>query len=465
MTSQILIVDDDDAMCRLLENGLASGGHTTVKSNSTDAALERFAEGDIDVVITDVRMRGLSGIELCRRVAESRPDVPVIVITAFGSMETAVEAIRAGAYDFITKPFELDRIRLTVQRAVHHRQLHQRLIRLEETRNQQLDFGELIGTSAEMQRVYNLIERVAASDTTVLVSGESGTGKELVARALHLKGPRATEPFVALNCAAMPPQLLESELFGHVRGAFTDARADRSGMFQAAGAGTLFLDEVGEMPLALQPKLLRALQERTIRPVGSNREVKIEARIVAATNRDLETAVRAGTFREDLFYRLNVIEIDIPPLRARGNDLLLLAQHFIERFGSSGGRSVKRITAPAARKLLAYSWPGNVRELQNCIERAVTLTRFSEVTVDDLPDRVVAQGQPPLIPEGPDEFITMDELERRYILRVCDATGGNKSHAAKILGFNRKTLYRKLVRYGVLSDGDLPPDSLDEPVR
>ncbi len=460
MSAQILVVDDDPGMCRLLASGLASVGLSTVTATSGDDALARFGRGDIDVVVTDVRMRGTGGIELCSRIAESHPDVPVIVMTAFGSMDTAVEAIRAGAYDFITKPVELDRIRLTVQRAVRHRELHQRLFRLEEQAGQGRPVGKLIGQSESMQRVFDLIERVAGTDTTVLVSGESGTGKELVARALHDKSLRREGPFVALNCAAMPAPLLESELFGHIKGAFTDASSDRRGMFVAARGGTLFLDEVGELPLELQPKLLRALQERTIRPVGSNAEIPLDVRIVAATNRNLEEEVRRGGFREDLYYRLHVIEIEVPPLRARGNDVLALISHFISRYSAACGKSVTGITQPAAERLLGYAWPGNVRELQNCIERAVTLTRYNEITVDDLPQRIVDQKRAdPIIVDDLDGFVPMEELERRYVLKVYEATGGNKSHAAKILGFNRKTLYRKLIRYGVLAGGDDAPDS------
>ncbi len=456
MKSPVLVVDDDAAMCRMLTSGLASLDVEVVTACDTETALGLFAARTFDVVLTDLRMGGRSGLDLCKAIVESRPDVPVIVMTAFGSMDSAVQAIRAGAYDFVTKPFELDRIRVTVERAVDHRKLAQRLVRLEDALTETRRFAGIIGRSAPMQKVFELIDRVASTSTTVLVSGESGTGKELVARAIHDRSPRAGQPFVAINCAAMPAALLESELFGHVKGAFTDARSDRSGMFEVAGAGTLFLDEIGELPLELQPKLLRALQERTFRPVGSSRELPLEARIVVATNRDLETAVQEGAFREDLYYRIQVIEIEVPPLRARGNDVLLLAQHFIEQSGATNGKAVSGVTAPAAKKLLAYGWPGNVRELQNCIERAVTLTRFNEITVDDLPDRMLEEprSQPALFEGDIDSLVPMDEVERRYVLRVYQATGGNKSLAAKILGFNRKTLYRKLIRYGVLAGGD-----------
>jgi two-component system, NtrC family, response regulator AtoC len=453
MNGRVLVVDDDVAMCRLLVSGLAGAGFEAAQAGSADEALALFAREDFDTVITDVRMRGTGGIELCGRIVESRPDVPVIVITAFGSMDTAVEAMRAGAYDFVTKPFKLDLIRLTVERAVRHRQMGQRIERLEHALEEGERYEELIGRSPPMRKIFDLIDRVANAMTPVLVRGESGTGKELVARALHARSDRKAGPFVALNCAAMPVHLLESELFGHVRGAFTDARSDRPGLFVAAAGGTMFLDEIGELPLELQPKLLRALQQKTVRPVGSDIERPFDARIIAATNRDLEAAVEAGSFREDLYYRIHVIELEIPPLRARDADVLILAQHFLEQFAKESGKAITGFTSPAADKLAAYNWPGNVRELQNCVERAATLARFDQIAVDDLPDRIREHRRPePLVPADPAEFAPMEEIERRYVLRVYESTGRNKSLTARILGFNRKTLYRKLVRYGVLRD-------------
>lgn len=461
----VLIVDDDASMCQMLELGLRGSGYESVSCQSAQAALEELAQRDFDTVITDVRMRGGNGMELCSHIVQSRPDVPVIVITAFGSMETAIEAIRAGAFDFLTKPFELDTLRLTVQRALRQRSLAKQVVRLQRALRGTRDFGQLIGGSGGMRRVFELLERVAPSEAAVLLTGESGTGKELAARALHEHSQRRAGPFVAINCAAMPEALLESELFGHARGAFTDARTERRGLFLQAQAGTLFLDEIGELPLALQPKLLRALEERCVRPLGANEEVAFDARLVAATNRDLESRVEEGAFREDLYYRIQVIQIELPPLRARGNDILLLAQHFIEHFAALADKpashrttSIDGLTPAAAEKLLGYSWPGNVRELKNCIERAVTLARYNEIGVDDLPPKVRAHQPSQLLLAGddPSELSTMDEIERRYVLRVFETTSGNKSLAAKILGFNRKTLYRKLRRYGVLaaSEGD-----------
>jgi two-component system response regulator HydG len=446
MTAKILIVDDEPDMCRLIEVGLAPGGHEAVSTVSAAEALDHLEANDFDAVITDVRMRNVDGLALCREIVARRPDLPVIVITAFGSMETAIEALRAGAHDFLTKPFELEALRHTVEKALTHRALAKKIVRLEEALRESRDFDSIVGESAPMQRLYELVERVAVSDAVVLVTGESGTGKELVARALHRRSERRSGPFVAVNCAAMPEHLLESELFGHVKGAFTDARADRRGLFLEADRGTLFLDEIGELPLELQPKLLRALEERTVRPVGAASEIPFDVRIVAATNRDLREAVARGEFREDLLYRIRVIEIETPPLRVRGNDVLLLAQRFLEHYAAIAKKPVTGFVPAVAERLTSHPWPGNVRELKNCVERAVTLARFNEITLDDLPSDLVSRA---VATHEPAELVPMEEVERRYVLRVLEASGGNKSLASKILGFNRKTLYRKLEQYGV----------------
>jgi two-component system response regulator HydG len=418
---------------------------------SAAAAVDLLAAEDFDVVVTDVNMRGLDGIELCKHVVANRPDVPVIVITGFGSMETAIAAIRAGAYDFIPKPVDLNTLQLALERGISHHRLRTEVKRLREAVAATQRSGNMLGASAPMKQVYDLIDRVAQTDASVLITGESGTGKELVAQALHSRSARASGPFVAINCAAMPDALLESELFGHVKGAFTDARSARAGLFVQASGGTLLLDEVGELSLGLQPKLLRALQERKVRPVGGDTEVPFDARIVAASNRDLETAALEHRFREDLYYRINVIHIDVPPLRARGPDVLLLAQHFVLQFASTFGKQVKGLSKPAAEKLSAYAWPGNVRELQNCIERAVALTRFEEILLEDLPEKVQSYKRSQVVLDSgdPSELVSLDELERRYILRVLEALNGNKTLAAQTLGLDRKTLYRKLQQYGV----------------
>ncbi|WP_434346238.1 sigma-54-dependent transcriptional regulator [Myxococcus virescens] len=448
MPGRVLVVEDEREMRAMLEKGLTRRGFTPVALPSADEALVRLAAEDFDVVLTDLRMPGMDGLALCERIALNRPDIPVVVVTAFGSLETAVAAIRAGAYDFVTKPIDVDALVLVLERAVQHRALREEVRRLRQELGRREDSGTVVGESPAMKQAYALIDRVADLDSTVLITGESGTGKEVAARAVHTRGRRKDGPFVAINCAAMPEALLESELFGHAKGAFTDAKAARTGLFVQANGGTLFLDEVGELPLTLQPKLLRALQERTVRPVGGDTELPFDARIVAATNRDLELAVEEDRFREDLYYRLNVIGVELPPLRARGNDVLALSQRFIEQFASRTGKRVLGLSPGAAQRLLAYGWPGNVRELQNCLERAVALTSFEEITVDDLPERVRNYSQPRVVPETQDasELVTLEQLERRYIHRVLEAVGGSRTLAARILGVDRKTLYRKLER-------------------
>jgi DNA-binding NtrC family response regulator len=455
MSARILIVDDDESMCDLLQVSLSPTGFDVVTRTVPQEGLDLLGREEFDAVVTDLNMRGISGIELCTRLSESQPDLPVIVITAFGSLDTAVAAIRAGAYDFVTKPFDPEQLLLILQRAVQYRMLHVEVKRLRREVADARRFHGLIGESPPMKKLYDLIARVADSETSVLITGETGTGKELVARALHDAGRRGGRLFVPINCAALPEPLLESELFGHVKGAFTDARTARKGLFAESDGGTLFLDEIATLPLSLQAKLLRALQERTIRPVGGDREIPVDVRIIAATNRSLEEAVDAGSFREDLLYRINVIPIHVPPLRTRGNDILLLAQHFMEQSASRTGKQVIGLLGPTAEKLLAYSWPGNVRELQNCLEHAVALTRYEQITAEDLPERIREHVPSKGIVLGDDlsSLLPMEEVERRYVLRVLEAVGGNKTLAAQILGLDRKTLYRKLERY-------LPPSQL-----
>jgi DNA-binding NtrC family response regulator len=452
--ARVLVVEDDRDMRDLLADALGRRGFVVTACMSGAEALESLDRADPDVVVTDIHMAGMDGLELCRRLTALRPAVPVIVITAFGSLETAIGGIRAGAWDFVTKPFEIETIAIAIDRAARHKALTEEVRRLREVVASSTRFEGLLGASPAMLRLFDLLNRVADSDATALVTGESGTGKELVARALHRLSRRRTGPFVAVNCAAVPETLLESELFGHARGAFTDARAPRAGLFLQAHGGTLLLDEIGELPLSLQPKLLRAVQERTVRPVGGDREVPFDVRIVVATNRDLATAVEEGRFRQDLYYRFDVVHLEVPPLRARTGDALLLAQHFIEGFAARGGKRVTGLARPAAEKLLAYDWPGNVRELQNCMERAVALTRYEQVTLEDLPERVRGwrPSQIVLGSDDPSELAPLEEIERRYILKVLGAVGGNKTEAARVLGLDRKTLYRKLERYGVSSD-------------
>ena len=448
MPGRILAVEDDSDMRETLERGLTRRGFRLLPCRTALEALEALERGEpVDVVLTDLNLPKMSGMQLCERVTLNRPHLPVVVVTAFGSMDSAIEAIRAGAYDFVTKPFELDALALVLERAIQHGFLQEEVKRLRGAVNAAGPrANEMVGESEAFREVCRLIERVSDSDATVLFTGESGTGKEVAARLLHARGPRRSGPFVAINCAAVPEALLETELFGHVRGAFTDAKSAKNGLLVEAHGGVVFLDEIGELPLSLQPKLLRALQERTVRPVGGTTEVPFDARVIAATNRDLELAVEEERFREDLYFRINVINIHLPPLRTRGNDVLLLAQRFLEQYARKAGKQVKGLSPAVAQKLLAYAWPGNVRELQNCIERAVALTEYELLAVDDLPERIRNYKSSRVVLEAgdPSELVTLEELERRYIRRVLESVGGSRILAARILGVDRKTLYRKL---------------------
>ena len=451
MKPQILVVEDDRNMCELLELGLGKRGFAVRSTTDPTQVLDLLRNGDFAVVVTDLNMPKLGGIELTRQILGSRPDIPVVVITAFGSMESAVAAMRAGAYDFVTKPLEVDALALVLSRAVQHRALREEVKQLRKVVASAQQFAEMLGESSVMRQVFDLLSRIASTEVAVLITGESGTGKELAARALHQLSPRKEGPFVTVNCSALPETLLESELFGHARGAFTDARAARRGLFLQAHGGTLFLDEIGELPFNLQAKLLRALQEHKIRPVGDDEELPVDVRILAATNQDLEQAVAEKRFREDMYYRLNVVQVAMPALRARSNDVLLLAQRFIEQYAARFNKHVEQLTPKAAERLLAYGWPGNVRELRNCIERAVALTAYDHIGVEDLPEKVrdYRPSQILVSSDSPDELVSLEEIERRYILRVMDVLGDNKSLAAQILGVDRRTLYRKLERYGV----------------
>ena len=449
MSEPILVVDDDRGMCEMVQSALQKRGYEVRWSVDGDQALATLAEHDFGAVVTDLNLGKTSGLDICRFVTENRPNIPVIVITAFGDMKSAVAAIRVGAYDFLNKPLEMETLIHTLNRAVQHRHLGEEVKRLTEAVSGAKSFEGLVGKSPAMKRVYDLIQRVSSTDSSVLLTGESGTGKELVARALHSEGVRAGKAFIPINCAAVPANLLESELFGHVRGAFTDAKTSRKGLFERANGGTVLLDEIGEMPVEMQPKLLRVLQERRVRPVGGSTEIPFDVRILAATNRDLHSDVEEGRFREDLYYRLNVVEIHVPPLRARGHDILLIAQYFVEEIGQRMDKAVDGISSEAAQKLLDYDWPGNVRELENAMERAVALTQFERITVQDLPERIHAYESARIAPIDVDSehVLTLQELEKRYIGRVLNAVGGNKTRAAKLLGLDRRTLYRKLERY------------------
>jgi DNA-binding NtrC family response regulator len=450
MPGKLLVVDDDEPTCELLAATLRHEGHDVAWETAAELALARLRENDYDALLTDLAMPGVDGIELTRRALRIKPHLPVVVVTGHADLDAVISAMRSGAYDLITKPVDTKLLAHQVGRAVKHRQLHDEVRRLRDLLALHEGESRIVGRSVAMKAVYELIVRVAPTEAAVLVLGESGTGKELVARAMHESSARASGPFVALNCAAVPPSLIESELFGHVKGAFTDARHAHDGLFVHASGGTLFLDEIGELPLEVQPKLLRALQERKVRPVGSNAEVTFDARIVTATNVDLEKRVQESRFREDLLYRIDVVRIEVPPLRDRAHDILLLAQHFLGQYCQANGSGPRALSEPAANKLMAYDWPGNVRELENCMERAVALARREEIAVDDLPSKVRDHhrgGELLLASDDADELVTLEQLEARYIRKVLDMVGGNKSRAARLLGLDRRSLYRRLQKY------------------
>jgi two-component system response regulator HydG len=451
-TARILVVDDEADACEALRQVLVSEGYEAAAETSGLRALERVVAEEFDLVVSDVTMQEMNGLDLCRHLVEARPGLPVILVTGRGTMDTAVGALRSGARDFLTKPIDVDSLIVSVVRALQHR-----VPRAGDAVRAELALGgapertlaSILGRSAPIRALRQLIANLTDSTASVLIQGETGTGKELVARALHANSRSEGGPFVALNCSAMPAGLLESELFGHARGAFTDAKVAKTGLLVRANGGTLFLDEIAELPLEMQPKLLRALQERTVRPVGENREIPFDCRIIAAANVNLDAEVSAKRFREDLYYRLDVVRLTVPALRERGDDIRELAQHFLTRQLLTSRR--KLTLGPAVvEKLLSYPWPGNVRELENCIERAVALARADELTPDDLPEKIRfsdssmnVQG----VSTGASRLVSLVDLERRHTLRALELLHGNMTRAAKLLGIDRTTLYRRLKRY------------------
>jgi two-component system response regulator AtoC len=444
--ARIFVVDDDTSSRELLSRILGSVGYHVTPLSDGREALERLAseDGPPDLVVSDIRMGEVDGLALTDAFRQRAADTPVILVTAFGNIDGAVDAIRRGAFDYISKPYDVDAIRVVVARALEQRRLSLENRALRRDLREKYRFENVVGRTEAMLQVYKTAARVAATSATVLIQGESGTGKELVARAIHAASPRATRPFVAVDCGAIAEGVLESELFGHARGAFTGAQAARRGLFEEANEGTLFLDEIGDVGSNLQARLLRALQEGTIRRVGANEPIAVDVRVVAATNKDLAQSVKSGRFREDLYYRLNVVSIYIPPLRERREDVSLLAEYFAAKHGRSDGAA---ISAEARELLITYDWPGNVRELENVVARALALNPSGVITPDDLPDHV--RG---LIPTsrglGTNLAVhdrpTLAELERRYAAQVLRETGGNKTRAAEVLDIDRKTLYRLL---------------------
>ncbi|BCR05347.1 acetoacetate metabolism regulatory protein AtoC [Desulfuromonas versatilis] len=449
---RILIVDDEEGMRRLLARVLAKEGHDTLTVGSGEEALQQIGAEEFDLVITDIKMPGMGGLELLREIKSFDPGLPIIVITAYGTVESAVQALRAGAYDYITKPFETDEIKLTVAKALERERLLAENRYLHQELEQRYSFSGIIGTSQGMKQVFEVASSVAQSNANVLVTGESGTGKELVARSIHYSSARKEKSFIVLNCAALSEGVLESELFGHEKGAFSGALATKKGRFELAHEGTLFIDEVGEMSLNAQVKLLRVIQEHEFERVGGTKTIHSDVRIVAATNKNLEEEVRRGRFREDLYYRLNVVNIHLPPLRERREDIEALARHFLQKYALETGKKVDQLAPRALSCLLAYEWPGNVRELQNVMERAVVLSRGEVITPRDFPQGLSGQDQICLeLPErGGSLTEILEDLERQLIIQTLNREKGSQTRAATALGIKRTTLRYKMEKYRLL---------------
>jgi DNA-binding NtrC family response regulator len=443
----ILVAEDEDLMRAIISRLLEGAGYRVVAVASAEEALEAFAAEDVAVTLTDIRMAGMDGLALLDRIKDVDAEALVVVMTAYSSVDSAVAALRKGAYDYVTKPFVNEDLLQSIKNALRQRELFRENRHLRRELDRRYSFSEIIGTSESLQQVFRLVEKIAATNTNILIYGESGTGKELVARAIHHNSPRSDRPFVAINCGALPETLLESELFGHTKGAFTGATSARVGLFRSAEGGTIFLDEIGEISQALQVRLLRAVQEHEVTPVGASTPARFDARIICATNRDLEKEVSEGRFREDLFYRLNVIEVHLPPLRERREDIPLLARHFVKHTAREQAQGEKPIEPAAMSALINYNWPGNVRELQNAVERAFTLSGEA-IDLDSLPPRVRdAAGQAPAVRDPDGLRPTLEEVERRHILDTLASVNQDKARAANILGIDLSTLYRKLKRY------------------
>jgi two-component system response regulator PilR (NtrC family) len=473
LIGDILIVDDERSMREFLAIFLRRAGHRVEAAAGGAEGLTALRGREFDVVITDLRMPGVGGLDILAEAKKLHPETQVVVVTAFATTETAIAAMKAGAYDYLTKPFKVDEVGLVVERALERRVLHRENVVLRDEIKGRYKLDRLIGKSPAMQRVFEVVRKIAPARTSVLLIGESGTGKELAARALHELSARADRPFVAVNCGAIPETLLESELFGHVRGSFTGANADKQGLFEAAHGGTLLLDEVAELPVPMQVKLLRVLQERKVKPVGGVTEREVDVRIVAATNRDLETEVEKGTFRQDLFYRLNVIQLRLPPLRERREDIPLLVDHFVRKFSAEHGRQVGGTDPEAMSALMAYHFPGNVRELENLIERAVTLAPGDRVSAEALPtlkglsasDSSLGMPAAILPEEGMDLERVVEDFERSLLIRALERTGGNRTEAARLLGVTFRSLRYRLSKLGITGAEAAEPDKAEEAAR
>ena len=446
MNFTILIIDDEKNIREGLSAALELDGYSVKLAANGAEGLALIEKGDIDLVITDLRMPGISGEEVLAKVRGESPGIPVIVLTGHGSIDTAVDAMRNGAYDFLTKPLSLDRLSLIVKRALAGRELEIRHSSLQQELNAQASFESIIGKSAEMQRIFQMVRKAADSKASVLITGESGTGKELIANALHNLSPRKSNPFIKVHCAALSETLLESELFGHEKGAFTGAAARKRGRFELANTGTIFLDEIGEINQNVQIKILRVLQDKRFERVGGEETLEVDVRVIAATNRNLEEEIAQGRFREDLFYRLNVVHIQVPPLRDRKDDIPLMLNAFLDEFNRENNKSITGFDARSRSALYKYDWPGNIRQLRNCVESAVVMCSGNEITLEDLPPTVrgAAESNVIQVPVG----ITMAEAEKIIIQQNLASNQGNKSKTADILGIGRKTLHRKLEEYG-----------------
>ncbi len=456
----IVVVDDDPEMRSMVSDHLKRQGYQVRDFAGGMEAVKYLSSGGLDalgteLLLTDLRMPEIDGLDLLQQVRRLPNQFPVIIMTAYATVDTAIEGLRRGAFDYLTKPFKLNELSLTVERALSFYRLKMQNQALSAEVKKTWGFNEIVGKSPAMRSIFDLIERVSSATSNVLITGESGTGKEVVARSIHNRSPRSNKPFIAINCTAIPESLMESELFGHVKGSFTGAISDKKGLFEEAEGGTLFLDEIGDMDLSLQAKLLRVLQERTIKPVGSNQSRAIDVRVIAATHKDLKKGIQNGGFREDLYYRLSVIPIVVPPLRHRPEDIPLLAHHFLRKYSALNGGAVKGFSQDALQKLMSMNWPGNVRELENLVERLVVLTRHSQIEAVDIPDSDQTSSEQ-FFGQSTSDTPTLEELEKRYIQLILEKTGRKKEKAAQILGINRRTLYRKEREYGFASDQGEP---------
>jgi DNA-binding NtrC family response regulator len=449
--ARILVVDDEESMCKFMEIMLKKEGYSVATTQDPESAIQRIKAENYDLVIADLMMPQMNGLELLSRVKSVDAGVDFIVMTAFASVDSAIEALKKGAFDYITKPFKVDEIKIAVKKSLEQKSITRENIRLKQELQSEFDFNRFLGNSPEIIKLKETAKKIARSDSTVLIEGESGTGKELIARAIHYHSTRSGKPFITINCAALPENLLESELFGHVKGSFTGAIKDKDGLIKVADGGTFFLDEVGMTSLAIQAKLLRVLEEKEVTPVGETVPLKVDVRLIAATNADLEQEVKQGNFRADLYYRLHVIPITLPPLRNRKDDIKLLSSYFVKQYCQKMKMDEKTLSDEAMGVLVSYRWPGNVRELENSIEHAVLLSRGTQITLADLPQKLREEEKIDLVSEEKTSVPSLETVEKAYIFWVLTQTGWQKGKAASILGIDSSTLYRKIEKYRLKS--------------